>query len=89
MASSVVLVAATHAVTLEASSGVLSGSGSASIRLCRLQAETAIEQFVPFGQRMVAAFPAADHPDEGVGRGDRLGGDMTEFSCRFRHVPAA
>src|SRR6266568_1812424 len=38
---------------------------------------------------MVAAFPAADHPDQSVGRGDRLAGDMTELACRLRHIPSA
>jgi hypothetical protein len=58
-----------------------------SARLCCLQAKAAVEQFIPFGQLMIAALPAADHPDEGVVRGDRLAGDTTELACRLRHVP--
>jgi hypothetical protein len=57
-------------------------------RLCHLLTQAAVEQFIAFGQLVVAAFPAADHPDQSVGRGDGLAGDTTELACRLWHVPA-
>ena len=48
-----------------------------------------VEQLVPFGDRVVAAFPAADHPDEALVGGYRLARGTAEPPCHLRHVPPA
>ena len=55
----------------------------------RDQAELAVEQLVPFGGMVVAAFPGADHPDQGVVGGDRVAGGAAELACQLGHVPSA
>jgi len=51
-----------------------------------------VQQLVPFGDLVVAAFPGVDHPDETVVGGDLdacLAGGAAELTCQFRHVPPA
>ena len=55
----------------------------------RDQAELAVEQLVPFGRVVVAAFPGADHSDQGIVRGDRVAGGTAELACQLGHVPSA
>ena len=55
----------------------------------RDQAELAVEQLVPFGRAVVAAFPGADHPDQGVVGGYRVAGGAAELACQLGHVPSA
>jgi hypothetical protein len=55
----------------------------------RDQAEIAVEQLVPFGWAVVAAFPGADHSEQGVVGGYRLAGGAAELACQLGHVPSA
>ena len=55
----------------------------------RDQAELAVQQLVPFGWAVVAAFPGADHPDQGVVGGYRVAGGAAELACQLGHVPSA
>src|ERR1017187_5662366 len=56
--------------------------------LCLVQAEPLVQQLVPFGSE-AEAFPAVDHPDQGIVDWKRgIPGSLAELSCQLGHLPS-